>query len=413
MEAVVGVMRIVAADWIFPPGAPPIEQGALLMHGDTILDMGDLQTLRGAVECAKEVHLKKTALVPGLINCHTHLELSSLQKLPVRKGFTGWLRDLLEQKSRFTEEEVLESAEKAALEALAMGTAHVADVSSGLVTLLPLIRTGLPGTLFLEFLGLGPEAVAAFERDRPLFEEEDTEGIRILPACHAPFSTSKELFRLIGEWARQKGRPTTVHLAESKEEVELLSSGQGELSGFLKERGMESAWFPEPGAGPVAYLNQLNFLHEGLIAVHLVQAGAKDLALLKEKGVIPCLCPSSNLHLTGRLPPVDQMLKMGLKPCLGTDSPASGDSMNLFNELAILLDAGVAAAEVLEMATLNGANALNLPPHFGRIEPGIAPSLIQLTCEPAPGEDPLVCALRAGAQGWLSWLTRPRNGKEL
>jgi cytosine/adenosine deaminase-related metal-dependent hydrolase len=402
----VGLIRIVSADWIFPPGKAPVKDGALLLDGEVIIEVGTRRKLLKEVEGAEELHLEKSALLPGLINSHTHLELSSIGRIAAENGFAGWVRELLERKTALTEEEILTGADKAIIEMLAMGTAYVADVSSGFLTAVPLIRAGYAATIFREFLGLSSDAGAEFDRMAGLFQTDSLEGVRILPSCHAPYSTSGELFRSVGAWSSKNACPTMVHVAESRDEVELLTEGGGGFVDLLKDRDIEASLIPVPKLAPVKYLDRLGFLTEHTIAVHLVEANEEDFALLEKKGVKPCLCPTSNLHLTGKLPAVQAMLETGLKPCLGTDGAVSGASFNLFKEMAALLDAGIDADAVLAMATKNGAEALGLGLDFGRLEEGGAPALLNVACE-GKFEDPLEDAIRSGAQGWVTWVIRP------
>ncbi|MBU0754082.1 MAG: amidohydrolase family protein, partial [Planctomycetes bacterium] len=306
-----GLIRIVSADWIFPPGEKPIEQGAVLLHGKEILDIGSREAMQKATQGARENHLANHVLIPGLINGHTHLELASLDRLPITNGFASWIRALLQAKASLSEDEILAGAENALTESMTFGTAFVADVASSALTSLAMIGSDFPGMVFREFLGHDEKGLNDFERSKPLFDEDGMEGVRILPCCHAPFSTSKELFRAIGDWSRSHGCPTMVHLAESPEEMALLQTGESTLASLLIDRGVAPDRIPMPGISPIAYLDRLAFLTEHTVAVHLVQATLEDLETLKERKVKLCLCPSSNRYLFGSLPPVKAMLDLG------------------------------------------------------------------------------------------------------
>ncbi len=416
----VGSKRITTAKWIFRPGSAPIKSGAMLFdEEDTLLAIGSREKLLASNAGVPEQRLVKSALMPGLINCHTHAELGGFERIPVDKGFVGWIKELLDRKRRRSEADMTEGCANAASAFLASGTAHVADTCSSLLSSEVFARSGrLPCTVFREFLGLGPGAADAFDKESARMDAQGASGHRILPSCHAPYSTAPELFRAVSDWTRSRGCPSSVHLAESRAEVELLRSGRGEFPGFLKEMGIKKDRFPATGQGPVQYLDRLGFLDNNTIAVHLVEADDHDLAVLKKRGATPCLCPSSNIHLSGRLPLAGKMLSAGLRPCLGTDSPASGKSLNLFHEIEILMQsksragAGVSAESALEMATINGADALGLAGGQGRLEPGTRPALLCLPCDPTPGEDPLEAALSAGAEGRARWLIEPRNMKK-
>ncbi|MFH1999365.1 MAG: amidohydrolase family protein [Planctomycetota bacterium] len=406
-----GLRRMICADWIFPPGEPAIEQGALLFEGDRLLAKGSLKTIEAQAPDTEPLRLIGRALIPGLINCHTHLELATLGRIAADHGFTGWVRDLLAVKEALADTVIIEGAEKAARAMKASGTAYVADIASSFLTIEPLKNAGLSATVFREFLGLEPEALDAFEDAKPRFDLDGMEGVRVLPACHAPFSTSPGLFRAVDEWARAHQARTSVHLAESEEETELLLHGRGAFLKLIQDRGIDPRFAPESGATPVTYLDRIGFLGAHTLAVHLVQATADDLAIIRKSRARPCLCPSSNLHLTGKLPRIQAMIDMGLAPCLGTDSPVSGESLNLFKEMEILLDEGISPEEVLAMGTRNGANALALPNGFGSFEVGTPPAVCSLPITGDSERTPLENGLRAGARGEAEWVLPPGPGR--
>lgn len=452
----VGLMQILTADWIFPPGEPALEGGALLMDGGRLVDLGDCEAMKAQAPDAEVLEHPGRALIPGLINCHTHLELASIDRIDATQGFVGWVRALLAKKECLTEEMIAEDAKAAAQKIMASGTAYVADIASSFATVQALEDAGVPSTVFREFLGLQPEAMGAFieardhfdagkpeqkpadargsvpvsgqapahaRRDTPVsgqapaLDAGDTYLLgrhpakpRVLPACHAPFSTSPELFRAIGEWAREHSIVTSVHLAESPDESEFIESGRGAFMDLIRDRGIDTGLAPKAGVSPVAYADRIGFLGPNVIVVHLVQATDEDLALVKARGAQPCLCPSSNLHLTGKLARVETMLELDMAPCLGTDSTASGESLNLFNEMAILMDAGVSPEDALAMGTRNGARALNLPEGVGAFVKGSKPTVLSLPVPAGDGDKLLESALRAGAKNEAEWVIPPVTG---
>ncbi len=384
---------IVAADWVFPITTPPLPGGAILLETGRVRAIAPLQDLRARHPGTPVLSLPPGGVMPGVINAHTHLELASLGRIPAGGGFTSWVARLIETKEALDSDTIKRGLRQGAADLKRCGTVCVADIANTFPTAAVLEEEGLEGIVFCELIGNDPAMLAPFAAKRT---EEARGAIPTLPSCHTLFSCSAELLTANARLASERGTPWTLHLAESTDEVALLQKGRGPLVELLRSRGRREEEIPRPGLHPVFYADSIGCLDDGLIAVHLVQTGAKEIALLARRGVRPCLCPSSNLHLAGRLPPASAMLEAGLRPALGTDSPASADSLNLFREMEILLDSGVEADTILKMATLFGAEALRLGAAFGRIEKGNSPALIHLAFDDSAGADPAAAMIRAG-----------------
>jgi len=430
----VGLRRrqaLLSADWIFPVTSPPVADGGIVVEDGIVTDLGPRAALRARHPDAAPVPLPPGAVMPGLVNAHTHLELAALDRIPAAGGFAAWAARVIAAKETLGPEAVREGVRRAVSFMRAHGTAYVADISNFNISPEVLAEAGLPATVFHEFIGTDPSLFDAWEAGLPDGEAgggpAGTDGaVRMLAACHTPFSTGPELIGRCARWAAGRGAPWSLHLAESADETAYLENGRGPLAALLGSRGIEGAAAAAPGMRPVPYVESLGCLDERLIAVHLVQIDAADIDLLARRNVRPCLCPSSNLHLAGTLPPAAAMLAAGLRPALGTDSPVSGEGLDLFREMEILLDAGLDAAILLDMATLHGAEALRLGSGFGRIEKGSKPALIHLAFEKDARPDTAVTAdradradrtaaaraIRAGARGRVSAVTdlARRNG---
>jgi cytosine/adenosine deaminase-related metal-dependent hydrolase len=252
------------------------------------------------------------------------------------------------------------------------GTSVVGDISSSGISRQAFIHSELSGVWFQEYLG--SRNVDLLEC-RALQPEK-----RVSVAGHGPHTTGSDLLVTLKSAARRKGMVFSLHLAESAEEVAFLTGGKGPWADFLRERNIDMTAVKLTGASPVAYADQLNLLDENTLAVHLVFADQKDIRLLAEKKVHVCLCPRSNQTLHQILPDVSAMLGAGLNLCLGTDSLASNDSLNLFDEMAYLAQSfpDISPADFIAMATKNGAAALGFENRFGRMAPGYAAKMIYL-----------------------------------
>lgn len=348
-----------------PVAQPPVADGCVAVEGDRILWVGPYSSApEGRVE-----DLGDGVLLPGLVNAHTHLELSHLGHLRAvaEKGFLGWIEAVVSARDAGPAE-VLAGAGDAISGLVGSGTAAVGDVSNTLAHLDLLEDSGLDATVFFELLGWDParaDAVLA-AADRRLAEVAGRRT-RVRLAAHAPHSVSRQLF----EGIATRGGPASVHLAESPAETRFLASGDGEWPEFLARRGLGQVAFEPPAMSPVQYLDSLGVLTPGLLAVHCVQTAPDDWRRLASRGVRVVLCPRSNRNLGLGLPPVKGLLEAGVGLCLGTDSLGSAESLNVLDDAALLhrelpdLD----PALLVRLATAGGAEALGLC-DLGTLEPG-------------------------------------------
>jgi len=191
-------------------------------------------------------------------------------------------------------------------------------------------------------------------------------------AGHAPHTTSPDLLAGLKRATRRRNSPFSIHLSESNQEVEFIQSGKGPWADLLRERKIDFSSWPLPARSPVDYLERLNILDEKTLVVHLLQADSKDFETLAARRVSVAVCLRSNQRLHDRLPDLVRMRETGLNVCLGTDSLASCDSLNMFDEMAYAAKRFplLSPKTILAMATANGARALGLESEYGRLAPG-------------------------------------------
>jgi cytosine/adenosine deaminase-related metal-dependent hydrolase len=325
-----------------------------------------------------DVALGRVAVLPGLVNAHTHLELSYLHRqIPPARRFLDWIRPMLAARRntpRPDDPAILRGVETAIAQLRATGTALVGDVSNTLVTV-PLLRNAdMPAHVFHELIGFG--GAGADEQVRAARQAVDAAGDERVTrslAPHAPYSVSPALFAAIRDDVDTHA-PTlsTVHLGESPEEVEFISRGSGPWRDLLLELGAWNDAWRAPGCSPVEYLTRLRFLDRSVLVVHGVQLGRADLAHLVERGVTVVSCPRSNRYVGVGSPPLQEFYDSGVEVAFGTDSLASVEDLNLFSELAVArrVAPAVAPRDLLRSATLTGARALGFGDELGTIEPG-------------------------------------------
>jgi len=372
---------IYACRWLLPIDRAPVE------HAWVETSEGLIQRVGQGRPPGPARDLGDVAVLPGLVNAHTHLELSWMAGMvPPADSMDAWIRTLMRvRRAGVAGEGAIEAAAVAdAIESLrATGTVLVGDVTNTLSTPAPLAASGLGGVVFYELLGFNvadPEPLldAASRRlvDLATVVSHASTPVHLALAAHAPYSVSPALFRAIA--ARASGGPLTVHVGESPEEVEFLRSGLGPLRRVLEQVGVwDTSWEP-PLTGPVTYLSSLDYLGPNTLAVHGVHLSDHELQQLRRVGAVLVTCPRSNLWVGAGMPPVSRFYAAGLRVAIGTDSLASVASLNLFDELAELrrIAPDVTAASLLESATRIGAEALGFGATHGTISPGKTDALV-------------------------------------
>lgn len=393
---------LVRAAWVCPVIAPPLADGWVHVTDGLIAAIG---SGHDAPPADHTRDLGSAVVLPGLVNAHTHLELSWLRgRVPPAGDFLTWVGRLMRLRTR--PETAGDGPAMAALrtavdELQATGTAAVGDISNALVSPPVLRDRGVPAVVFHELLGFrdadGRAAVAASATRRA---PTDDRGVRVVPAAHAPFSVSPELFRAIRDDVRRLPRPTTsVHVGESPEEVQLLRDGSGPWRTRLQELGAwRDDWTP-PGTGPGEYLCDLGVLEAGSLAVHGVQLTDRELDRLAAADVTLVTCPRSNLWVGVGAPPLARFGAAGVRLAVGTDSLASAPDLNLFAELAAMRELApeLPARRLLHAATVAGAEALGLDDVIGSLQTGRRAHLVAVTLPDgvADPEDALVGGVAA------------------
>ena len=359
------------ARWVLPIARPPIPQAVVSVDRGLIV---------GVAEADRDdvIDLGPVAVLPGLVNAHTHLELSWMRgQVPPANSMPKWAGALMSLR-RTVSHEPPEPIGAAIVEARAAGTVLVGDVTNTLATYDWIADSDLSAVFFRELLGFSaadPDAVvdAAAEQIASLMP---IAWLRASIVPHAPYSVSPALFEAI---ARRAGdRPISIHLGESPAEIEFLRTGTGEWRALLESLGVWNDGWTPPACGPVEYMERFGLLNDRLLAVHGVQFTEDDLARLGRAGATLVTCPRSNVWTGAGEPPIERFYASGVRVAIGTDSLASVLDLNLFAELAAVrrLAPRVPARELLASATVHGAAGLGFGDEFGTIEAGKRAQLI-------------------------------------
>jgi len=363
-------MLRIRAQFVHPVTAPPIEDGAVLVDDrGTIAAVGPnlvVPTRPGALQ----LEFPDARLLPGLVNTHTHLELTHLAGKNAEREFAAWIRTLRALKDATTPEEFSRSAEQGVRDAWAAGVTCVADTGSTGAPLEALARLGGRGIYYQEVFGPDPAQCAAsmaeLERALARLSPLASSPLSLGVSPHAPYTVSEPLYRAVADLARRERWPLAMHLAESRAETELVRDGSGAFADALRARGFAVR---AQHCSPVQYLLRLGVLQRatGWLCIHGVQVDGPDIDVLRDAGVAVAHCPRSNrVHGHGTAP-LAAFRRAGLPVGLGTDSVVSvGDSSLLAEATA----AGLDGEDALRMLTIEGARALGLEREIGSLEVG-------------------------------------------
>jgi cytosine/adenosine deaminase-related metal-dependent hydrolase len=367
------VPRRYTASWVLPFEGPPIPRGAVLLD-----DAGRIAQVGPDPEVPAPPGVKRqdlephSALLPGFINTHTHLELTGFNDVAPEAEFPDWIRRIITLKSGRSARDFLSAARQGIHDGWAQGITTVADTGDSGAVLAALVELGGSGICYHEVFGPHPDqAEQQFRAWAGRMGElgAQAEGrVRLGASPHAPYSVSGELYRRVAAFAADRGLPMAVHLAESEAESRLLDRGEG---GFARAWRARAIPLPVGGRSPVRWLDEHGVLGPATLCIHVVRADSQDLDLLASRRAAVAHCPRSNRRHGHGSAPLRGMLDRGLRVGVGTDSVASLGPLDLLAEARAARELGVLSAEAaLALVTISAARALGLDGEIGSLAPG-------------------------------------------
>jgi aminodeoxyfutalosine deaminase len=388
-----GFLEIFAASHLLPVASPAVEGGAIAVENGRIVAVGTAAELRRSF--GGDVRdFPGCVIIPGLVNAHTHLELTHFPSWLLRKGvgysprtYEDWAVQLVKIRRSVSADEMAHSVREGLRISLESGTTFIGEINSTRDVLPLFTESPLSGLVFLELIGQDPTAFAPLlERSAKAASElrgNFTGGL----SPHTPFTLSEECLALSAAAARTAGARKAIHVAEPPSEAEFLFSSTGPLAEILFTFARWEEFIPSPRkTTSVAYLDSLGLLDERTAAVHCVHVTPSDVEILAERRTAVILCPRSNEKLDVGKAPLPLFRKAGLRLGLGTDSLASNDSLSMFDEMGFLLDSfpHLSPQEALSIATAGGADVLGAEGR-GSLQVGMIADF--LVVEPGSGGD--------------------------
>jgi 5-methylthioadenosine/S-adenosylhomocysteine deaminase len=353
---------IYSARWVVPVTAAPIENGAVAVEGQRIAGVGSQAEIVARFPEFKLESLGDAIILPGLVNIHTHLELTAMRGYLENEetDFFAWLRKLtVARLELMTEDDIRVSATWGACEAVRAGIACVGDASdSAMMSMQALRDVGLRGVVYQE--SFGPDARLAqenFEKLKAKVEElraVESDVLRAGVSPHAPYTVCGPQLELIADFAQAEGLPLMMHAAESAAEDQFVREGCGAFAEGLARRAIE---WNAPGVSTIQYLKQLGVLDVQPLLAHCIRVDDRDIETLRDTGTKVAHCPKSNAKLGHGRAPFARFLEAGITVGLGSDSVASNNTCDILEEArfaTLMARAGggfVLGADALRVAT--------------------------------------------------------------
>ncbi|MCZ4242886.1 amidohydrolase family protein [Pedobacter punctiformis] len=368
------MLKYFSADWVFPVNQSPIKNGVVVVTGK-----GEIKEVLSEEEAVnldlQNINKYKGAIVPGFINTHCHLELSHmLGAIQIQTGLVEFVQSVI--KSRQNDAEQITAAMKSADEQMFKnGIVAVGDISNQTASKEIKEVSKIYYHTFIEAIGFNPErADAVMEHARGIKLQFDPLPSSIVP--HAPYTVSEKLFQLINEYAKAENSFLSVHNQETTDENSFFETKSG---GFLKLYDFLNLNidFFQP-SGKTSLQTWLPCINQKTLLVHNTVTNKADVEFAKKThaDLYWCLCPEANLYIENKLPDVDLLMDEEVKITLGTDSLASNHQLNILSEMKTLqTQKHIGFEDLLQWATINGAEFLGMQKQLGTLEPGKIPGL--------------------------------------
>jgi 5-methylthioadenosine/S-adenosylhomocysteine deaminase len=398
---------ILSAEIVLPISRPPVYNGAVLIKNGKIEEIDAKERLLNKYKNEKYLNFKESVLMPGLINLHTHLELTVLKGSIINKNnpvissekadLLSWILTLIESKKKSSRKELSSGIKIGIKEVFSTGTTTIADLTTRNTiystsvfgeSFYAIKEAGLRGFVFIEVLNFDSSAAVAYWKDTQKVieqirkDEDSLTSIGIAP--HSIYSVSSKLFKIARDYAIKEKMKMSMHVAESMEEKEFVSKNKGIIKDiYHKKFNWDGKRDFKRYPTSIEYIYKNGLLSKDLLAVHCVHLTDEDMKRIAEKNTPVVLCPRSNTFIGVGIAPFDKLASMGITIGFGTDSLASNYSLNMWDEMRFAYlfyrktsRANIKAEDIIRCGTINGAKALGISNKVGTLDIGKEADLI-------------------------------------
>jgi len=371
-------MKSFKADYVFPVYADPVKNGIVTVNDlGKIISVTDHRTPPdGPIEQLSGI------ICPGFVNTHCHTELSHLkEKINTGNGLVSFIKDI--QTFRNSDQKLVEDAiEMADQEMYDNGIVAVGDISNTNFSIPVKAKSKLYYHTFVETFGFLPQnAAEVFNKAMALLNEFKPMPVSITP--HAPYSVSKELFKLIRKHSEEGHNLISIHNQECEDENKFYRYKLGGFLELYKHFGIDISYFKPQARNSMQSIIPLLTNKQKVLLVHNTCTNLKDIYFIKrfDRRVNWCFCPNANLYIEGKLPKIELFVDQGFNITLGTDSLASNNSLCILSEMRTIQKKfpAISTQRLIEWGTLNGAEFLGIDDDKGSLQPGKTPGLNLIT----------------------------------
>ena len=371
-------MKSFKADYVFPVHADPIKNGIV-----TVDDKGKIISVTANQPEGTQPPQQLSGIIcPGFVNTHCHLELSHMKdKIATKTGLVNFIKDILKHREADAQL-IADSAAQADSEMYENGIVAVGDIANTNATIKIKAASKIHYHTFVELLGFLPgRAEELFNSGLKLLDEFKPQSCSITP--HAPYSVSKELFRLIKKYCEDHNNLLSIHNQECDDENKFFRYKLGQFIELYEYFGMDITHFKPQARNSMQSIVPLLTNKQDILMVHNTCTNLKDIYFLKrfDRRINWCFCPNANLYIENRLPKINLFVDQGFNITLGTDSMASNHGLSILGEMQTIQHKfkAISTAKLIEWGTINGAKFLGIDAEKGTLEPGKTPGLNLIT----------------------------------
>ncbi|MGZ3757518.1 MAG: amidohydrolase family protein [Mucilaginibacter sp.] len=373
-------MKIFRADYVFPVCADPIKNGVVTVDDSgKIINVSDDIPRRADPASVEQL---SGIICPGFINTHCHVELSHLKdKIPMHGGLVPFIKNI-QQFRGAPEEEIIDAATRADEEMYQNGIVAVGDIANTSVSIPIKAKSKLYYHSFIETFGFLPErADGVFEKAIELMKQFKPQSCSVTP--HAPYSVSKDLFKLIKKHCDTGTNLISMHNQECDDENKFYRYKLGSFNELYEHFGIDISYFKPQARNSLQSVIPLLSSKQDILMVHNTCTNLKDIYFIKrfDRNISWCFCPNANLYIENKLPKVELFFGQGFNITLGTDSLASNSKLCILNEMLTLQQnfPAISTATLMQWGTINGARYLGIDDEKGTLEKGKRPGLNLIT----------------------------------
>jgi 5-methylthioadenosine/S-adenosylhomocysteine deaminase len=363
-------MIIIADKIISFPGHKVLNKGAIVLNKNVIHAIGPATTMQNRYSQHRIIICRDSVVLPGIVNTHAHLELPPLFQKIKTDDYAQWVLNLLKAKSTLTLQDYRMAAARNLRSLLQTGTTTVAEICTHGASPAILRNSGIRSVIFHEILSMHPGQMVSRLLPKSM---RSSALVRHGLSPHSPHTISEKALSLLRRLALKRALPVCMHVAESREELELLRGASSGIDRLYQAAGWQREWAPRADSS-FAYLARIGMLDARFLAVHAVHTDSRDRALIKRTRAAVVHCPRSNSGMGVGTMPLRRFLRAHIPVGLGTDSLASVPTLSMWDEMRSALrlhrGSGVTAREIFQLATIGGARVLGLDSEIGSLEPG-------------------------------------------